>query len=90
MIVFVTAVCWFITMICLFFLRKKHPEINAPFRTPLYPVTLIVAFIALVFMISRLSNQAELIGTCWILFGVVVYLLFHKTGLKKYCRKKEE
>ncbi len=89
MIVFVTAICWFITMICLWYMRRKHPEIIAPFRTPLYPVTLIVAFVALVFMITRLSGTAKLVGTCWILFGAVVYLLFHKTGLKKYCQKKD-
>lgn len=87
MIVFVTAVCWLISMVCLYFLRKKN--IKAPFRAPCYPVILVLSFIALIFMMSRLARAAIIIGTCWIIFGIAVYFLFNKTGLKKFCVNTE-
>ena len=40
-------------------------------------------------MMSRLARAAIIIGTCWIIFGIAVYFLFNKTGLKKFCVNTE-
>lgn len=85
MIVFVTSVSWLISIICLVPLRRKHPELKPQFRTPLYPVTLIVALVILAFLMTRFSTKAITIGLCWILLGAIVFLLFAKTPLKKFC-----
>ena len=87
MIVFVTSVSWLITLICSLILRQKHPEIHPPFKMPGYPVILIIAFIILLFMMTRFTIPAMSIGTVWILLGVGIYLAFTKTGLKKSCKK---
>lgn len=87
MIVFVTSVSWIITLISALVLRTKHPEINPAFKMPLYPWILIVAFGILIFMMTRFTAQAMLIGCGWIVLGAAVYFIFTKTGLKKFCEK---
>ena len=90
MIVFVTSVSWLITLICSLILRQKHPEIHPPFKMPGYPVILIIAFIILLFMMTRFTIPAMSIGTVWILLGVGIYLTFTKTELKKFCKKSSD
>jgi len=85
MIVFVTSVSWIISTTCLLFLRIKHPEQKAPFRTPGYPFTLILAYAGLLVMVSRLAPKAIIVGICWLACGIVLYFLFKKTKLNKYC-----
>ena len=89
MIVFVTSVSWLITMISVLMLRLRHPEIRTPFKMPFYPVTLVVSFLTILFMMTRFTRTAMLIGCLWILSSAVIYLLFTKTGLKKFCSKAE-
>ena len=88
MIVFVTSVSWIISTTCLVFLRRKHPETKAPFRTPGYPVTLILAYIGLFVMVSRLAPKAILVGSIWLAFGVIIYFAFKKTSLKRFCENR--
>lgn len=90
MIVFVTSVSWLITLISALALRVKHPEIDPPFKMPLYPVSLIASFAILVFMMTRFTAKAMIIGCGWIVLGILVYLAFTHTGLKKYCYKSNE
>src|SRR5699024_2877426 len=80
MIVFVTSVSWLITLICSVILRRKFPDIHPPFRMPGYPVILILAFAILVFMMTRFTAQAMIIGSIWIVLGIGIYLAFTKTG----------
>lgn len=87
MIVFVTSISWLITMISVLMLRIKHPEIHPPFRMPCYPVTLIVAFLTILFMMTRFTPAAMIIGCVWILLGILVYLVFTKTNLSRFCEK---
>ena len=88
MIVFVTSVSWLITMISVLMLRLKHPEIHPPFQMPLYPVTLIVSFLTILFMMTRFTKTAMVIGCIWIASAVLIYLLFTKTGLKQFCKRE--
>ena len=85
MVVFVTSVSWIISTTCVIFLRRNHPEIRAPFRTPGYPVMLILAYACLVFIFTRLALSAVLVSAAWILSGILCYFLFKNTGLKKLC-----
>ena len=57
---------------------------------PGYPVILIIAFIILLFMMTRFTIPAMSIGTVWILLGVGIYLTFTKTELKKFCKKSSD
>ena len=85
MVTFVLMISWGISLISMFFLRYKHPEVKAPFRAPGFPVVLLVAFAALVYMMSLLDSTAVLAGCIWQVVGVVLYYLFKYSSLHKLC-----
>lgn len=85
MVTFVIMLSWAVSLLSMFFLRHKHPEIVAPFRAPGFPVVLIVAFAALVYMMSLLNLKAVLVGCIWQAAGIGVYYLFKNTALHKFC-----
>ena len=90
MVVFVTSVSWTITLICAAVLRIRYPKIKPPFQMPAYPFTLIAAFGILIFIMTRFTKQAIVIGCIWILIGIGLFLLFTQTPLKRYCKKVSE
>ena len=90
MIVFVTSISWIISTTCLVFLRKKYPDIKAPFRAPGYPITLFLAYGGLILMLSRLAAAAIVIGTCWLGLGIILFYVFQKTGLSRFCEQKQK
>lgn len=91
MVAFVTAFSWIISCLCIFGLRKNRPEIVPAFRVPLYPATPVLAIGLSIFMVTRMEKQAILIGIAWIVMGLILYYLFHRTGLERFCiREKEE
>lgn len=90
MVAFVTAFSWVISCLCIFALRKNRPEVVPAFHVPFYPVTPVIAIILSIFMVTRMDGKAILIGTAWIIIGFIVYCLFHKTGLKRFCVIKKE
>ncbi len=65
MVTFVLMISWGISLISMFFLRYKHPETKAPFRAPGFPLVLIVALAALVYMMSLLDSTAVMAGCVW-------------------------
>lgn len=77
MIVFVTSIAWAITCLCVFGLRRNRPEIQPKIKTPLYPVTPILAVILSAFLCRQLSSKALLVGTIWIGIGIAIYLINH-------------
>ena len=85
MVTFVLMISWGISLISLFFLRKNHPDIKAPFRAPGYPVVLIIAFAALIYMMSLLETTAVIAGCIWQVVGIAVYYLFKYSPLHKLC-----
>lgn len=90
MVAFVTAFSWIISCVCIFALRKNRPEVIPAFCVPLYPFTPIAAIGLSIFMITRMDGQAILIGGAWIVIGMIVYCLFSKTGLKRFCSQEKE
>lgn len=85
MVTFVLMISWGISLISMFFLRYKHPETKAPFRAPGFPLVLIVALAALVYMMSLLDSTAVMAGCVWQVVGVVLYYLFKYSSLHKLC-----
>jgi ethanolamine permease len=69
---------YIVAMISLFQLRKKEPELDRPFKVPMYPIfpatALIIASIALV------SISIYNLNIAYIYFGIMLvsYLLFHR------------
>lgn len=57
------------------FLRIKRPEIERPFRTPLYPVTPIVAIALYLAAIIASGVGVLVVGTVWCVIGVLYYFL---------------
>lgn len=57
------------------FLRIKRPEIERPFRTPLYPVTPIVAIALYLAAIIASGAGVLVVGTVWCVIGVLYYFL---------------
>lgn len=72
-------------MVCLALirLRRKEPHLYRPFRVPLYPLTPMIAIMALVFMIITLSYESLLLGC---VLGVVGLVLFASTRKFKRLR----
>ena len=85
MVTFVLMISWGISLISMFFLRYKHPETKAPFRAPGFPLVLIVALAALVYMMSLLDSTAVMAGCVWQVVGVGLYYLFKYSSLHKLC-----
>ena len=85
MVTFVLMISWGVSLISMFFLRYKHPETKAPFRAPGFPLVLIVALAALVYMMSLLDSTAVMAGCVWQVVGVVLYYLFKYSSLHKLC-----
>ena len=83
-----TAISWVISVISSVVLRKQG--VQAPFRAPGFPITPIIAVVGLAFMFIRLSKTAIIMTIIWVIIGIVVYYLFHKTGLKARCNQPTE
>ena len=81
-----TIVSWVITTVCAIVLRMR--KVKTPFRAPGYPVTPVLAILGLVFMFTRLAQQAIIMTVIWAIGGIVVYFLFNKTSLKNTCNPK--
>lgn len=89
MVSFVTAFSWIVTCICMFRMRKERGKYHPTFRCPLFPVTPVVAIALAVFMIMQMEPTALIVGFSWLAISVVLYYVFTKTSLKKYCYVSE-
>ena len=70
----------------MFRMRKEPEKYHPTFRCPLFPVTPIVGIGLAVFMICQMEKAAIIVGLTWLAFSTVLYFLFTKTPLKKYCK----
>lgn len=61
------------------------PAADALLTHSKYGALLIAAFCILLFIITRFTSAAILIGIAWIGLGVGIFFLFTRTVLKKYC-----
>ena len=77
---------YIITQLNVIVLRKKYPEANRPFKTPLYPLPQIIGIIACIYMIYTLYVDMQVLKISLIVIGViilfgVVYLKINKQDL---------
>lgn len=56
-----------------FGLRKKHPELNRPYKAPGIMIGAPVSVIIYIVMITQLEREALITGVVWCAFGLVVY-----------------
>lgn len=56
-----------------FGLRKKHPELNRPYKAPGIMIGAPVSVIIYIVMITQLEQEALITGVVWCVLGMVVY-----------------
>lgn len=56
-----------------FGLRKKHPELNRPYKAPGIMIGAPVSVIIYIVMITQLEREALITGVVWCVLGLVVY-----------------
>ncbi len=54
-------------------MRRSHPELNRPFRTPLVPLVPILAILFSTLLIVSLSYWTQLRLIVWLVIGLVIY-----------------
>jgi len=90
MVAFVTAFSWIVACLCVYALRINRKDVTSLYRTPLYPVTPIVAVLLALIMMSRMSPIAIMVGCIWIAVGFVLFVLFAHTPLKNLCHNDQQ
>ncbi|MBO0432710.1 amino acid permease [Enterococcus sp. DIV0660C] len=81
MLIFVMWLFSLLIFIAVFVLRKKAPEMNRPYKVPLYPVIPLIAIIGAIFILGMtiLTQTAlAMIGIGVTLLGIPVYLYKNK------------
>jgi APA family basic amino acid/polyamine antiporter len=63
-------------------LRKKSPELDRPFKTPLVPIVPILGAVICLGMIVALDNQTLKVAFAWMAIGLVVYFAYGKKHSK--------
>jgi basic amino acid/polyamine antiporter, APA family len=63
-------------------MRRTHPELNRPFRTPLVPLVPILAILFSGFLIITLSPATQIRLVVWLLIGFVIYFSYGRKHSK--------
>lgn len=63
-------------------LRKKEPNIERPFKTPLVPIVPILGIIVCAGMIVALDAQTLTVAMAWMVLGLIVYFAYSKNNSK--------
>lgn len=63
-------------------MRKKSPEIERPFKTPLVPLVPILGVLVCTGMIIALDAQTLKVAIAWMVFGLLVYFIYGKRNSK--------
>lgn len=83
MLVFVIWIFYTLVFIAVFVLRKKEPELNRPYKVPIYPIIPIIAIAGGIFIIFM-----TLLSEFWLaLFGIIITLIgfpIYRYMSKKY------
>lgn len=88
-VIFSVLLFYIATIIGLFVLRKKKPELPRPYKTPGYPILPLIyivsaSFIAVILLISPKTSSNTLPGLVIVLAGIPIYYLW-----KKYSKNRE-
>ena len=81
MLIFVMWLFSLLIFIAVFVLRKKAPEMNRPYKVPLYPVIPLIAIIGAIFILGMTiltQTSLAMIGIGVTLLGIPVYLYKNK------------
>lgn len=65
-----------------FGLRKKHPELDRPYKAPFIMIGAPISVIIYVVMISQLDRMAFTTGIIWCLLGLVIFFICQKVYKK--------
>ncbi len=60
-------------------IRRNRPDLNRPYKMPLYPVTSVIAFLGWLYILVASGLQYIVAGIILLAFGVVTYLWRAKT-----------
>ena len=63
-------------------MRRTHPELNRPFRTPLVPLVPILAIVFSGTLIVTLSPATQLRLVVWLLIGFIIYFSYGRKHSK--------
>ena len=55
-------------------LRKKHPELNRPYKAPGILIGAPISAIIYIIMMTQLDSEAFWTGVIWCILGLVIYL----------------
>ncbi|MDR0793485.1 MAG: APC family permease, partial [Chitinophagaceae bacterium] len=65
-------------------LRKKSPDTERPFRTPLVPVVPILGAVICVAMIVSLARETLIVAFGWMAIGIIVYFAYSRKKSKLF------
>jgi APA family basic amino acid/polyamine antiporter len=70
-------------------MRKTHPELPRPFRTPLVPLVPILGIVANLFLMAGLGRENWLRLVVWLVIGLTIYFTYsrHHSNLNKASRQ---
>jgi APA family basic amino acid/polyamine antiporter len=63
-------------------MRKTHPNLHRPFRTPLVPLVPILGILVCLFMIAALSLDTLVSAGLWMVIGLLIYFLYGRKRSK--------
>ncbi|MGA9977299.1 MAG: amino acid permease [Candidatus Sulfotelmatobacter sp.] len=63
-------------------MRRTHPELNRPFRTPMVPLVPILAILFSTVLIVTLSPATQIRLVVWLLIGFVIYFTYGRKHSK--------
>jgi APA family basic amino acid/polyamine antiporter len=63
-------------------LRRRHPELPRPFRTPMVPVVPVVAIVLSLTMMVSLTQVTWIRLFVWLMIGMVIYFGYSRTHSK--------
>lgn len=88
---FGTLVAFSIVAISLMVLRRTHPEIERPYKVPLYPVVPILTVVVCVYVLASLKPITWAICVSWLVIVFLFYLVYghKKATLNTYTSDEE-
>ena len=63
-------------------MRKKNPELERPFKTPLVPLVPILGILVCCGMIIALDNVTLQVAMMWMALGLIIYFLYSRKNSK--------